>query len=138
MKHKNHPQSEFKQNSNQANYYITSNMNDWSLVRKNNLWRPPTDVYETPDQFIVTIEIAGMDEGSITILFENSMLSIQGKRNIRSECSVFHQIEINCGEFLSTVGFTVPIHENEIKTKYLNGLLHINLPKLNQKKQESE
>ena len=32
----------------------------WALVRQHKAWRPPTDVYETADCFVVKVEIAGM------------------------------------------------------------------------------
>ena len=129
MKENDIPQHKPENDSIHTNFYITSKIIDWSLAKKNILWRPPTDVYETTDQFIVTIEIAGMNVKKIEIKYDNSTLSVQGKRNIRFECSTFHQIEINCGDFLSQVHFTTPINQNGINSKYNNGLLIINLPK---------
>ena len=129
MKEDNNPQHKPENNPFHTNFYITSNIIDWSLAKKNILWRPPTDVYETKEKFIVTIEIAGMNLKNLEIKYENSILTVQGKRNIRFECSTFHQIEINCGDFLTQVTFTTPINQNEINSEYNNGLLIINLPK---------
>ena len=129
MKEDNNPQHKPENAPIHTNFYITSKIIDWSLAKKSILWRPPTDVYETTEQFIVTIEIAGMNEENIEIKYDNGTLSVQGKRNIRFECSTFHQIEINCGDFLSQVHFTTPINQNGINSNYNNGILIINLPK---------
>ena len=38
---------------------------------RSSVWHPPTDVYETEDDFIVKVEIAGMRDEDFTVAAEN-------------------------------------------------------------------
>ena len=44
------------------------------------IWRPPTDVYETPDELIVVIELAGVSEDDMTVTLFSDQLVVEGKR----------------------------------------------------------
>ena len=64
-------------------------------------WRPPTDLYETADSLIVTIEIAGVDKDALTLEFKQNMLTVCGNRRhnpVALQVS-YHQMEIKYGPF---------------------------------------
>ena len=44
------------------------------------IWRPPTDVYETADELIVVMELAGVNEDDMTITLFSDLLVVEGKR----------------------------------------------------------
>lgn len=96
------------------------------------IWKPPTDVYETDTEIIVKVDIAGVEEGNLTVTIEENVLRVQG---FRTDCSAFsklavHRMEIMCGEFETHVHLPHAIDSNaELNAAYRNGMLTIVLPK---------
>jgi len=43
-------------------------------------WKPATDAYETADEFIVQVDLAGMDPSQIEVLADDKMLLVRGIR----------------------------------------------------------
>jgi HSP20 family protein len=127
----------FKPNPNRQSYggvdgqsFFSSAANNWSLASRTHVWRPPTDVYENEDRFVVRLEIAGMHENDIHINIDENILSISGVRNDPTEeRRAYHQMEIHYGEFLSEFSFTTPIDIDRVTAEYHNGLLLVFIPK---------
>lgn len=101
-------------------------------------WNPPTDVYETDENFIVRIEIAGMREKDFEVAIENDVLMISGTRADYNERRAYHQMEIRFGKFEIAVDVPVPVDVEKSVAEYRDGLLMINLPKANPKQQEAK
>ncbi len=97
-------------------------------------WRPPTDVFETPDQFIVLIEVAGVAEEDISVTLFSDLLVVEGVREqpsfFRSGMSACHQLGIKYGDFRSEVYIPVNVDHDNVSAEYKNGLLKIVLRKL--------
>jgi HSP20 family protein len=94
-------------------------------------WRPPTDVYETPDEIIVVIELAGVDEEDMTVTLFSDLLVVEGRREQPvAEMSACHQLGIKYGDFRSEIAMHVPVDNDKVKADYKNGLLKIILQKL--------
>jgi len=115
-------------NSGRSYHYISGVVN-WHLTPHPNLWRPPTDVYETEDRIVVRVEIGGMHEGEFVVNFDQGILFISGVRPEVPEKRAFHQMEIRFGEFLTEVEIPVPIDVEKIEAIYQDGFLRANLPK---------
>jgi len=109
-------------------YYVTGIVN-WNLTPRPNVWRPPTDVFETEDRIIVRVEIAGMHDGEFSVNFDQGILMISGSRPEVSEKKTFYQMEIHFGEFLAEVDIPTPIALDRIEAAYQDGFLRITLPK---------
>jgi HSP20 family protein len=93
------------------------------------LWRPPTDVYETEEQVVILVEIAGMDPDRIQIDFTNKILSIRGNRLAQHRRAACHCLEVQNGEFNSEVYLPGLYDLNAIDAEYKDGFLTITLPK---------
>jgi HSP20 family protein len=96
---------------------------------RSNTWRPPTDVYETDENFMVKMEIAGVKEEDIEVVIQDELLLVNGIRSDSSERKSYHQMEIQFGKF--SVGIELPVQvnaENAI-AEYKDGFLTIQLPK---------
>lgn len=103
---------------------------NWRVVTSRpRAWRPPTDVYEHDDRIVVRVEIAGMNESDFSISLDSNILTIHGVRADSSERRAYHQMEINFGEFLTSVEFNIPIDSDHVRAEYLNGFLWVYLPK---------
>ena len=98
------------------------------------VWRPPTDVYETPDELVVVMELAGVSEGEpLSVTLFSDLLVVEGERQqpLRSNAalSACHQLGIKYGEFRSEVYIPTPVDHDLVTAEYKNGLLSITLKK---------
>ena len=114
--------------------YYYSNLPNWRLTSHPHLWRPPTDVYETEDSFVVIVEIAGMHEKDFSVTLDKNVLTISGERPDTLERKTFHQMEIYFGEFVTEVELSSPIDVDRCTAEYQQGFLWVWLPKLTAKK----
>jgi HSP20 family protein len=108
---------------------FTARITHWHLTSKPNVWRPPTDLIETDEAYVVRMEIAGMNVADFTININSSILTINGTRWESYPNCAFHQMEIPSGDFSSSVEIPTPIDEEGITAVYENGFLHVTLPK---------
>jgi HSP20 family protein len=92
-------------------------------------WAPPTDVYETEAELIVTVDIAGMNHRDISVITDGDVITIRGVRQeISPRCKKqFHKMEILVGPFQRLVHIPVPVDIQSISTTYSNGLLEVRL-----------
>jgi len=109
--------------------YIFSGITNWRLTDRPNVWRPPTDVYETEDRFVIRLEIAGVKEADFTITLDKNILTIGGLRSDNMDRKSFHQMEIHFGEFYSEVELASPVDNEHTSAEYHDGFLWIYLLK---------
>lgn len=93
------------------------------------VWSPPTDLFETPDEYVVSVEIAGMRDSDFDVMYENGVLVITGQRPDRTERRAYHQMEIHFGTFSSAVSLPGPVDLDRSQAEYKNGFLVVRLPK---------
>lgn len=97
---------------------------------RSSLWRPPTDIYETEDNFIIKVEIAGMREEDIEVAVENNLLLISGNRlDVPEQKAYYHQMEIQSGKFEIAAEIPVPVDVEQAGAVYKDGFLTVILPK---------
>lgn len=101
----------------------------WRLVSRASSWYPPTDIYETDDELVVRMEIAGMREEDFEIELNGRTLIIRGQRLDTPERRAYHQLEIRFGEFYLEVELPIPVEATHVEASYTAGLLRIVLPK---------
>jgi HSP20 family protein len=103
---------------------------NWRVITSRpRAWRPPTDVYEVEDRIVVRVEIAGMNESDFSISLDANVLTINGIRPDINERRAYHQMEINFGEFVTSVEFNIPIDSTHVRAEYQNGFLWVFVPK---------
>jgi len=93
------------------------------------LWLPAADVYQTPEGWLVKVELAGVSAEDIEIEIQGNVLYIAGCRKDRS-CTVgqmFHQMEITYSSFEKTLKFPASIEGASVEHNFENGLLIIRL-----------
>ena len=101
----------------------------WRIQKKSPLWRPPTDVYETEDAFIIVVEVAGMRGAEIAVTLEKGLLTIRGLRFDKGDMKAYHQMEIAYGEFETKAKLPRRIEQDEIEATYSDGFLRVVMPK---------
>lgn len=98
-------------------------------VRSGQLWYPSADVYQTPEGWLVKVELAGVSAEDIEIEIQGNVLSIVGTRRDKS-CAAgvsYHQMEITYSRFEKVLKFPASIEGASIEHNFDNGLLIINL-----------
>ena len=96
---------------------------------RSSVWSPPTDMYETQENFVVRLEIAGMREEDFEVAVENNVLIISGHRPDLNERRAYHQMEIRFGKFEVAVDIPFPVEIESSVAEYKDGFLLIQLPK---------
>jgi len=96
------------------------------------VWRPPTDVYETPDEIMVVLELAGVAEDAMTVTLFSDLLVVEGRREqpVLADIKACQQLGIKYGDFRSEVQLSGPVDKDKVTAEYKNGLLKIILKKL--------
>lgn len=95
---------------------------------------PATDVYETTENVVVVVEIAGVSAEEIDISVEGKTLTVRGEREDRQRelTRLYHQMEICCGIFERSVTLPSEVDPQRASATYSDGLLVVVLPKVQQ------
>lgn len=95
------------------------------------VWRPPTDVYETPESFVIRMEISGMNREDINVDLDGDNLVIHGTRQDRASGSKvkYHQMEIKYTRFERVIPMPPHYDETDVKAEYREGFLVVTIPK---------
>lgn len=98
-------------------------------------FKPPSDVIETDDKFIILVEIASMEVDDFKLFLMNRKLVISGNRILPTieTSATYHQVEIEAGEFRLEYTLTKPVDDANVTADYHNGILRIELPYLPKK-----
>ena len=103
--------------------------------RGNGTWVPPMDIAEENDRLLIRVEVPGVEEKDLKVNFEDGLLMISGERQFeRKDDRNYHRIERSYGSFSRS--FTLPrnVDSNKISATYKNGMLEIEVPKLEEAK----
>lgn len=95
-------------------------------------WEPAIDVYETDDEIVVIVELAGVKESDIEILVDRDKFTIRGERRkavVTSVRRTYYQMEIMSGPFVRSIALPVAVDTTESKAYYEDGLVEVILPK---------
>ena len=106
------------------------------MTTENTHWRPQMDIYETVDNFVVKIEVAGIEPGEdLKIQLNRNILTIEGYRQDRTALKKehYHQAELSYGPFERSIALPDVLAEDvEPVANYENGFLEIYIPKAKQ------
>ncbi|MGD0751473.1 MAG: Hsp20/alpha crystallin family protein [Anaerolineales bacterium] len=102
----------------------------WQVSLHSYAWSPPTDVFETENNFVVRVEAAGMSESDFTINAEDNFLVISGVRSEPPEWRSYRQMEIRFGEFSTAIELPLGVDVSKADADYKDGFLNVILPKL--------
>jgi HSP20 family protein len=96
-------------------------------------WTPATDVYETADAYVITLEVPGLSRDQIELSLEEGRLIIRGRRPDRSggaKVVHYHQVERGHGPFARSVEFADKVDPERVSADLNDGVLTITLPKV--------
>jgi HSP20 family protein len=95
-------------------------------------WTPVADVYETPETFVVLLEIPGLEREDLEVGVTDSIVTVKGERRLSGTTrpESFYRMERSYGTFARTFRFTEAIDPARIGAHLEDGLLRLDLPKL--------
>lgn len=96
-------------------------------------WMPRLDVDDDGEKIMVTAEIPGMDEKNLDVSIENNVLTIAGEKEEerKEEDKKGKPIvsERRFGSFKRTVSLPQGIKADDVKAKFKNGVLSLEIPR---------
>ena len=98
---------------------------------RNDSFVPGIDIAETDDQFLVSVELPGMEKKDIDVSLDNGRLTVSGERKFEEEEKgrTYHRVETKYGSFSRSFQLPDNIDENSINARYENGILNISIDK---------
>jgi HSP20 family molecular chaperone IbpA len=116
-------------------------------------WTPNVNLYETGAEYLVCVDLAGVDKDKIDITVHDQRLTLRGHRVVPTPEDILaatagedhlvgvhpegqptrrvrvHVMEIDHGAFCREVELPHDVYQEQINARYLNGVLWIQLPK---------
>ena len=101
-----------------------------------NAWVPPLDVRETEANFVVTVDLPGLEPGQVEVTFEDGLLAFRGQREFTKEVDEqhYHRIERSYGSFARSVRLPRTADAEKIEASFDKGVLTVEVPKRDEAK----
>jgi HSP20 family protein len=101
------------------------------MVHFARLWEPAVDVYETEENIVVLVELAGVRQDRLEVVVEGSTLIVRGERKeiAPGGSKTYYQIEIHRGRFERVVPLPAAVDPDKTRAAYEDGLLEVVLPR---------
>jgi len=100
------------------------------------LWTPVVDIAEHDDDYIVKVELPGVNKDEVKITLESNILTIRGEKKQEKETKKenLHRVERSYGSFQRSFTFPTTVKSDKIDASYKDGILTIALPKAEEAK----
>jgi HSP20 family protein len=95
-------------------------------------WYPAADITENDGEYVITIDLPGIDRSALDINIDDNRLAIKGTRTIDSPPK--HRVERPRGRFIRTFGVPRGVDQEKIGAEYKDGVLNVILPKRTEEK----
>lgn len=94
-------------------------------------WRPAVDLIETPEAYLIQVELAGIDPEEVEVTLDRDTLTLKGeKRSVeRREGESSRVVERRYGSFSRTFRFPAPLAAELVNASSKHGLLTVEVKK---------
>ncbi|MBI5572851.1 MAG: Hsp20/alpha crystallin family protein [Desulfomonile tiedjei] len=93
-------------------------------------WCPVVDMLETPDSYVINMELPGVGKDNIHIEVRGRRLTIAGERTEATrEPAAYHTVERAHGAFERSFELPADADVEDAEAKYVDGVLTIEFPK---------
>jgi HSP20 family protein len=106
-----------------------------AVATRRSTFAPSIDISETEKQFMIDVELPGMEKKDIDINLENGRLTISGERKFESEENgrQYHRVESHYGSFTRSFQLPDNVNDDSIVASYKDGILSITIDKSEEK-----
>ena len=96
---------------------------------------PNADIYETPNELKVVLEMPGIEKSNVEIRLEDDVLHVEGRLDL-SKYGGLQPLytEYNVGHYARSFQLSSKINQNKIAAEMKDGVLSLTLPKVEEAK----
>jgi len=99
-------------------------------------WTPVVDIYEVPNGIVLVAELPGVAKGDVSVEVKDNILTLKGDR--KAEVSLadsdYYRRERCFGPFKRSFTLVDRIEPNLIKATFKDGILKVEIPRLEEEK----
>ena len=93
-------------------------------------WAPAADVYETEREYVVELDLPGIERQALEVSLNDNRLTVRGERPAPQDVAARRSPNRPFGRFLSTFGpLPQSVDQKSIAAEYKDGVLRLRLPK---------
>ncbi|MCA1961064.1 MAG: Hsp20/alpha crystallin family protein [Desulfomonile sp.] len=100
------------------------------FTREGSYYTPAVDIYETPQELVMLVDMPGVRSDDVEIDLNNSVISIVGKVPVFSDDSRELLTEYCTGNYFRSFRITEVVDQSRISASMSDGVLKLTLPKL--------
>ena len=99
-------------------------------------WAPSVDVSETDNEYLIKVELPGVEKSDVKVSIHEGVLTIQGERKMEREekNKKYHRVERAYGRFARSFVLPENVDETSVSASHKDGLLNVTLGKVEQAK----
>lgn len=97
-------------------------------------WTPAADVYNREEEYLIVVDLPGVNRDALDISLSDDRLFIRGTRPRDIEAE--GRTERPSGSFLRKFGLPPTVDQKSISAEYKDGVLRVRLPKRKEQKQK--
>lgn len=90
-------------------------------------WYPPADVYDHKGEYLIALDLPGIDRSALEITIDDKRLTIKGTRAVADTST--SRTERPTGRFLRTFNVPSAVDQQSIQAAYKDGVLEVRMPK---------
>ena len=92
-------------------------------------WYPAADVFELETEFVVVLDLPGIDREALDVSLDDNRLVIRGERASATEGGHQRRTERPVGRFVRSFSLPQVVDREAITADYKDGVLRLRLPK---------
>jgi HSP20 family protein len=94
-------------------------------------WTPNVDIYETDQGVVIVADLPGVNKEDVAVEVKDNVMTISGMRvgDPQPETTNYFRRERICGNFHRTFTLHALVEPEQIKAKFKNGVLRVEIPK---------
>ena len=97
-------------------------------------WYPAADVYNLENEYLIIVDLPGIERDALEISLDDNRLAIGGSRAAVFEEQNQQRVERPHGRFLRRFGVPATVDQKAITAEYKDGVLRLRLPKRKEQK----
>lgn len=107
----------------------------WGVSRPRAGWNPSVDLRETPEAFVLEVDLPGVKKEGVKVELEGQDLILRGERSseVAQSSERFHYQERFTGTFMRRMTLPESVDKDKIEAEFKDGVLRVILPKMRRK-----